>query len=406
MRINKMLEEQGKISRVREVKLKERIMGYSVSPARSGEMAQVQYMGATSTEDGDLHIKYLEGFPQTILSMIDEGITPADIKSMVVLISHDLNAKVYINELEVFGYVHVKAKKVDKGQALKKDDISGFERIKLGDIEFPDDHAYFCVLSLGWDKAYIFDFSPLDDQSSRKIEYDVEKFIGSYFSYLSFKTIHKISDSDWDQILKQNWFPFFSLKFSTIESIINYVRAGWDIDDLINTIEIDTLEHLQNWTPDWKKDEGLAPFVDFLERAIERHKSEDFISSTSIIYPKIEGLIRQEFIKDNPGKEGRRQNMLVEHITEKTQYTLSSLTTYIPDRFKRYLEECYFKDFIASSQNNQVSRHSVAHGASSIEQYGKKESLVGLLVFSQIAQYIKQSSNKSSNTDAASSAGS
>lgn len=385
---------------MQEIKLKERIMGYLVSPARGGEMAQVQYMGATSIEDGDRHIKYLEGFPQTILSMVEEDITPVDIKSMVVLISHDLKAKVYINEIEVFGYAHVKAKKVARGQAVTKDDISGFERIKLGDIEFPGDHAYFCVLSLGWDKAYIFDFSPLDDQNPRKIEYNVEKFIGSYFSYLSFKTVHKISNSDWDQIFNQNWFPFSSLKFSTTESIINYARSGWDIDDLIDSIEMDTLDYLRNWVPDWKNDEGLVLFIDFLERAIERHNAQDFLSSVSIIYPKIEGLIRQEFIKDNPDKEGRRQNILVDHITEKTHGALSLLTTYLPDRFKKYLEGYYFKDFVASSQENQVSRHSVAHGASSIKQYGKKESLLGLLVFSQITQYIRQHSNKSMQPDA------
>ena len=388
------------------VQLQERIMGYSTSSAKGGEMAQVQYMGATSTEDGDLHIKYLEGFPQTILSMIEGDITPADIKSMVVLISHDLKAKVYINELEVFGYAHVKAKQIEKGQAVRKDDISGFERIKLGDISFPKDHAYFCVLSLGWDKAYIFDFSPLDDQNNREIEYDVEKFIGSYFSYLSFKTIHKISDSDWDEILKQNWFPFSSLKFSSIESIINYARSGWNIDDLIETIEKDTINFFETWISVWKESEELNQFVEFLECAFKRYNAADFVSCSSIIYPKIEGLIRKEFIKDNPGKEGRRQNMLVEHITEKTQSCLSSLTTYLPGRFKRYLEECYFMDFNASRQDNQVSRHSVAHGASSIDQYGRKESLLGLLVFSQIAQYIQQSSNKSSNSDAASSAGS
>lgn len=389
---------------MQEIKLKERIRGYSVSAARGGEMVQVQYMGATSTEDGDLHIKYLEGVPQTVLSMVDKDIKPADVKSMVVLISHDLKAKVYINEIEVFGYAHVKAKTVDKGQAVTKDDISGFERIKLGDIEFPDDHAYFCILSLGWDKAYIFDFSPLDDQNEKRIEYNVEKFIGSYFSYLSFKTIHKISNSDWDQILKQNWFPFSSLKFSTIESMINYVKAGWDIDDLIKAIEIDTLDYCENWIPEWKKDEELDLFVEFLECAVERHRSDDFVSSCSIIYPKIEGLVRQEFIKDNPDKEGRKQNMLVNHIIEKTQSKLLSLTTYIPDRFKRYLEECYFKDFIASSQENEVSRHSVAHGASSIKQYGKKQSLLGLLVFAQIVQYIKEYSNNSSYPDAAYSA--
>lgn len=401
-----MLVNRRKEHRVQVVQLKERVIGYSVSPARGGEMTQVRYMGATSTEDGDLHIKYLEGFPQTILSMINGDITPADVKSMVVLISHDLRAEVYINEVEVFGYAHGKAKKVDKGQAVSKDDITGFERIRLADIKFPDDHAYFCLLSLGWDKAYIYDFSPLDDRCQKKIEYDVEKFIGSYFSYLSFKTIHSISDSDWNAMLNQNWFPFSSLKFSTVESIINYVRCGWDVNDLIETIEKDALAYLASWMPEWNKHEDLKPFVVFLERAIERHISEDFLSSSSIMYPKIEGLIRQEFIRDNPGKEGRQQKMIVEHITEKTLRNLSSLTTYIPDKFKRYLEECYFKDFVASSQANQISRHSVAHGASSIEQYDRKGSLLGLLVFSQIVQYIKQYSNKPSNSDAVRSGGS
>ena len=39
-----------------EVELKERIVGYSVSAVRSGDVATVQVSGATSTEDGDLQI--------------------------------------------------------------------------------------------------------------------------------------------------------------------------------------------------------------------------------------------------------------------------------------------------------------------------------------------------------------
>lgn len=377
-----------------EIQLKERIAGYSINAARSGDTATVQVSGATSMEDGDLHIKYLEGFPKTVLSMIDKEIQPCDIKSMIVLVSKDLKARVYINEVDIRGYAFLKANKIEKGQAVTKDDISGFERIKLGKIEFPDDHAFFCVLSFGWDRMYLFDFSPLDEQENRKIEYDVEKFIGSYYSYLSFKTIHKISDSDWAELLEQNWFPFYALKFSTIESMINYARAGWDIDELIETIEAEAINYIEDRIIIWGENDDLSIFVDFLNLAIERHKSDDFVSSSSIIYPKIEGLIRQEFIKDNPDKGGRKQNMLIEHITEKTINKLSSLTTYIPEKFKCYLEKCYFKDFNASRQDNQVSRHSVAHGASSINKYGKKESLVGLLVFSQVSQYLQQSSIK------------
>ena len=378
-----------------EVQLKERIAGYSVSVAKGGEKVQVQVSGATSTEDGDLHLKYLNGFPQTILSMLEEEFQPSEIKSMVVLISKDLKAKVYINEVEVYGQAFVKAKNIEKGQALRKDDISGFERIQLSGIEFPEDQAYFCILSLGWDKAFIFDFSPLDDQLNRKIEYDVEKLLGSYFSYLSFGSIHKISASDWDSILRQNWFPFYALKFSTVESIISYARAEWNIDELINKIESDAIFYIEERKPIWGNDEYLSPFICFLESALSRHKADDFVSSSSIIYPKIEALIRKDFVADNPEKEGRQQKVLVEHITEKTLRGISALTTFIPDKFKRYLEECYFKDFSVTDDDNPVSRHSVAHGASTIDKFDKKASLLGLLVFSQIAEYIQQSSNKS-----------
>ena len=386
-----------------EVQLKERIAGYSVSDARGGQKVQVQVSGVTSTEDGDLHLKYLNGFPQTVLSMLEEEFQPSNIKNMVVLISKDLKAKVYINEFEVHAQAFIKAKKIEKGQTLGRDDISGFERIQLSGIEFPEDHAYFCILSFGWDKAYIFDFSPLDEELNRKIEYDVEKLLGSYFSYLSFGVIHKISATDWDNILRQNWFPFYALKFSTVESLVSYTRAEWDIDDLIDKIESDTLFYIQERKAVWGEDENLLQFVCFLESALSRHNEDDFVSSSSIIYPKIEALIRRDFIVDNPEKEGRQQKVLIEHITGKALRSISALTTFIPDKFKRYLEECYFKDFSVKDDDNPVSRHSIAHGASTIDRFDKKASLLGLLVFSQIAEYIQQSSNKTmqSTADAA-----
>ncbi|MEZ5443041.1 MAG: hypothetical protein R3F15_16335 [Lysobacterales bacterium] len=226
-----------------EIQLTERITGYSKSAGRDGEMVTVQVAGATSTEDGDLHIKYLEGFPQTVLSLLNNGMTPSDVKSMIVIISRDLKAFVYINEVEILASALVKTQKVEKGQTVGKDDISGFERIKLGNVTFPCDHGFFCVLPCGWDRAYLFDFSPLDPNKNEMIDYDVEKFIGSYFSYLVFKSIHKISAKDWENLLSQNWFPFSSLNFSSIEAMINYSRAGWTIDDLLVQYESQTIEY-------------------------------------------------------------------------------------------------------------------------------------------------------------------
>lgn len=377
-----------------EIQLKERIMGYSTKAVRGGEMAEVQVFGATSTEDGDLHLKYLEGFPQTVLSMLPCEIQPFEIKTLVVLIAHDLKAKVYVNELKITGLAITKAKRVEKGQHVTRDDIIGVDRIKLGNISFPDDNAYFCVLSIGWDKAYLFDFTPLNDQVQIKLEYDVEKFIGSYVSYLMFKTVHKISDSEWQAIFNQNWFPFSALKFATIELMINHIRAGWYVDELIDKIDEDASSYLNEWIQEWETNGSLTPYVDFLKKAFERHQSDDYVSSVSILYPQIEGLLRKDFIKDNPSKEGRKQDILIAHLTSKAEINTAALTTYLPSRFKDFLQQCYFRDFVANSTENEISRHSVAHGASSIEKYSRKESLLGLLAFSQISQYIVYSSKR------------
>ncbi len=377
-----------------EIQLKERFAGYCVTSAKAGEEVQVQVSGITSTENGDIHLKYLEGIPQTVLSMVAPNMLPCDIKSMVVVISKDLKAKVYINEFDIEGIALVKAKKVEAGQAVTKDDLSGFERISLKGIEFPEDHAFFCVLSFQWDRVYVFDFSPLTG-IDEIIEYDVEEVLGKYFSYLTFKTFHKISDVVLEALLKQNWFPFYALSISTIESIISYAKSGWEIDELLENIEKDTLMYIEERQEIWDQDQKFSAFNQFLMLAVARHREGDFVSSVSILYPKIEALIRHDFVKDNPGKQGRKSELLVQHVTQKTLKNIAALTTFIPEKFKRYLAECYFKEFSHDNFDNQISRHSVAHGASSIDKYNKKASLLGFLVYSQIVEYLKQSNRAS-----------
>lgn len=377
-----------------EIQFTERYVGYSVEPARGGETTQVQVRGATSTEDGDLHLKYLAAIPQQVLSMLPKKIKPSEIDSMVVIISHDLNAKVYVNEVDIHMTAMLKAIKVEKGQELTRDHISGVEKVILGNIVFPKDHAYFCVLSNGWDKVFVFDFSPLNEQKNVKIEYDVERYLGSYFSYLMFKDVHKIGDSEWDAIFSQNWFPFSALKYSSVEAMVNYVKAGWSIDDILETINTDALGFISERLAIWERSEALRNHLPFLKNAIERHVAEDYMSSISILYPNIEGLIRSDFFKCHPEKGGRDQTALANHIPDKATDSIPELTTFLPQKFKAYLERCYFKDFSPNKFTNDVSRNTVAHGVVLTESFTKKGSLIGLLIFSQIVQYLELCSPK------------
>lgn len=141
-----------------ELQLTEVVAGYSTGAVRQGESAIVRVSDATSIEDGDLHLKYLEGFPQQILSQISHELAPSKIESMVVLISKKLKATIYINEVSILANAYYKEGNLKVGEPVTKENISGYERISFENLSLPKDHAFFCILPVGWDQLFLFDF--------------------------------------------------------------------------------------------------------------------------------------------------------------------------------------------------------------------------------------------------------
>lgn len=330
----------------------------------------------------------MDGIPKEIISHKDINISPGKIETLVAIISPDGIADVYVNETKQKALVVTKALKVEKDQLVCKDDISGVSKVYFDGITFPSDHSYLCVLSLGWDKIYIFDYFPIFPDSMQKIEYDVEKYIGSIFSYHLFKEYHQITNQEWEILFKQKWFLFYALKADTIDRMIKTIRSNWQVDDLIEIIEKETIDFLDSRMDVWAKKEEFVPVIEFISLGIKHHKNKDYISSSMIVYPKIESLIRKDFINCNPDKHGQNQKLLSKHINQKLKKHYDSLTIYLPDRFQRFLDEIYFASYKPDTLENEVNRNSTAHGASSNENFTRKSSLLGLLIFSQITQLI------------------
>ncbi|MCH7686631.1 MAG: hypothetical protein IH899_08125 [Planctomycetes bacterium] len=130
------------------------------------------------------------------------------------------------------------------------------------------------------------------------------KLLGGYYAYLMFQNNFKITDSQWDVLLKNGWFPFITLKDGTVSSMLTHVSKGWDTDDLLPQIQREVLERLPEALKSWANIKSYQPHMDFIDKAAEHLNNKDDISCISVIFPRIEGILREfQTIQGQPEKQ-------------------------------------------------------------------------------------------------------
>src|SRR3990172_1724694 len=107
--------------------------GYALDSAQGkGSRLRVTFREFTSTEDGELFVSRLEGFPNQILSMLppDPNRTPSKIDHLLAIIRPDLSAMVYINECDLLLRIRA-ARAIKAGEPVFEDDIADIESLQF-----------------------------------------------------------------------------------------------------------------------------------------------------------------------------------------------------------------------------------------------------------------------------------
>ncbi len=198
----------------------------------------------------------------------------------------------------------------------------------------------------------------------------------------------------------QGWFPFISLTIDTTKAIINHARNSWCIDDVLKTISSEVKDRLPRWLKKWKQ---LAQFSDhytLLEKSVERFENRDFISSVSILYPRIEGVMRSRHYSVSPNLKGTQQNLISSTFTE-VDSDLNPKLLLLPEKFRKYLDEVYFASFDPKDPKGP-SRNTVSHGVADAADFSEKSACIGFLILEQLTYYHSSevNSNNSLNKDA------
>ena len=361
--------------------------GYAESAVQGGGEVMVSLSGFYSSEDGDELITRLEGLPQQIISRIPSKfpILPSMVHYLLAIIRKDRSATVYLNEGNIVGQVRIKGG-VQKGELISADRVLDMGKITFQDIQIPSDTGIVFVFSIGWRKGFFYDLAPLHGDEARPREYDIDETIGSLFSYLLFQERFKIDEKTWKKMFEQKWFPFAYLDNALTKDMIGHSREGWDIDSLLPKISNNVKRLLKNLSPIRKSIPYYSDHADIFEAAIQRYIEDDHISCASILYPRIEGLMRS-FHREAGYKTKPSAKTLARVVIEHHENRRISHSLLLPDKFHQYLDNIYFAHF-APGSSPDVGRHSVAHGEARSDDFTLKSCTISLLILYQLSLFI------------------
>lgn len=369
-----------------EITFKDLPAGYAETSSRGGDMVKVSVAGFYSSEDGDELITRLEGLPQQIISLIPSTvpILPSMVHSLLAIIRKDRTAIVYLNDVNLMAQVRVKGG-VKKGEIISTNQILDMGKVSFPDVQIPRNAGVVFVFSIGWRKGLFYDLAPLHGEAPKDREYDVEELIGSLYSYLLFQERFKIDEQIWSKMFAQKWFPFSYLDNGLIKEMIMHAKEGWDMDSLLLKI-VDNVKRLLNETNPIKKSVPyFAEHSKILESAMDRFQNGDHISCASILYPRIEGLMRSfhriEGYTSDP-KAKTLTKVVIEHHKDKR----ISRSLLLPEKFHHYLDNVYFAHF-APGTSPDLGRHSVAHGEARSDDFTIKSSTIGFLIIYQLSLF-------------------
>jgi len=360
-------------------------VGFVVEITPERDIAKVQTHGSLISDD-PLFYTYIE---QITLIFLKDSFVNA-IHEFLLLIHDDYSADIYINNIPK--QILMMAKRdLKKGEIVRKNDIADIGEICFKGINIKNTDKVIYCFKVGWKFGLFFDLNRDDALNVNTMQVE----LGALYRHLSFQYVYDVLDSEshFNLILKDGWFPFIGIIGSEFKEINNAYQKLPNpeirINELVKAFDQNRFEQITNkW---WKKELFLEK-KDILESGIDsylRFDDKGFIACIKILLPEIEGIIRLHYFEETGKGNDVRVHDLLGHILEKGRNkTGSDLSLFFPKAFFKYLSECIFPRFDLEKGDISLSRHTSSHGIAKVEEYSQHRALQLILILDQIYFYI------------------
>jgi hypothetical protein len=330
----------------------------------------------------------MEGLQDMLFKHFPDFPAPSSIDNLLVLISPNLRAEAYVNELTPTGTVFV-THAVEKDAQVKFEDLATIETLDLG-VEVPEDHGFVLMLSHGWRKVVMFDFAPLLLPPLTR-EYDCPTAFGTIYTHLLFLEQLRITDEAWEHMFERGWFPFRFLPHRSLQRLIRLASSKRELDECVDDKAIAAIAERASSTDLF----SAAPFSlhrSLIEHAMARFKDGDYVSTVSILYPRIEGILRS--MLHAKGLAAGRLKGIINDGAAEVEKSAPADSLLLPHRFAVFTRTVLFREWSQSASASHISRHTVSHGVAPQEHFNRNAAVVAVLSLLQLGLYLKRGSTK------------
>jgi hypothetical protein len=351
--------------------------------AKGTPNTRVRFAGFYSSEDGDEFLSCLDGFSSMLLDRMPPGKRPREsqVDHFVAIIRKGGKATLYVNELSLTGMVSPK-RAFKAGDPISKDDIADIHKASFDGIAFPADAGIVFLVSVGWRKGLFFDYMPLHPIDPQPRTADPNRILAEVVTYLSFPERLKITEDQWTELFRQRWFPFIGLSTDQLRAILTHATLKAPIDSLLDDMVDAARSNCRGLRELVAAQAELRDHRETLTKALEHFETADYLSCSSMLFPRIEGILRH--LNSATPERPTQANLAAAAILDPKKFRHSKSLLF-PDKFHEFLRDVYFADFDPMNVTD-VSRHTVSHGVAPETKLNLKSAFMAVLILEQIVR--------------------
>ena len=380
-----------------EIKVDSHILGFAGETVQSGSMVPVNFLDfITPVDDSQTpmgHPKFYDMLGNLGYHYLPNSVLPGCIERMVGVLKRDGSATVYTNEDVEIKIIGRASNEIKKGQEITEDDLADIKEVHIN-IAIPDDCGFFFIFHVGWMRCCFYDFGPvLPAEFVYERSYNMAITLGKCYRSVVFRKRLFHTDSEWDMMFENGWFPFFGLSGEKLSRLKSFWDEGLKIDEIVDEIANDLKKRLPKLLKSWEKYESFVDFhIEDVSQAVKYFMNDDHRGCGHILYSKIDGIMRSDYMTSKYRKIVLNEEEIENPNTDKLRKFATTISDVsgllLPDKFKEYLKNVTYCRTTIKDRDVKPARHSVAHGYAS--NWSLETSVVAFLTFEQIMRCIME----------------
>lgn len=371
-----------------EIKLDKPLVGFAVESVKTGESpgkVNVAIKQFLTVYNGDFFYNCLDSISQLFLSewKMREHKNESCINNCLILVGRENIAHVHINCPIFFNIIG--KRDITKGEFIFKDDFADITSVDFPGVDINNDWDIFFVFSNGWRRALYFDVTSRQPNISCE-KGDFKTIAASLYAYMIFPEVFRLDEATAKKLFDKGWFPFIQLLGWRYGELYNHAINDFPFDDIERKI-IDSFEEnlIKKMYSRWITKATFKEHSAIIEAGINYYLKGEYIAAISILYPRIEGLMRHLCLG-----EVKKPHVadLIKKLKETGVEKSGGAGLFLPLGFGEYLKAFYFKNFDEDTGELDLSRHTIAHGVAKADDFNRIKAFQAILILDQISYFV------------------